>query len=430
MFCSECGKTIDDEALICPECGTITKKGIITLQDAAKQGASVSDNQVFSLAKSKDNSKTLRLVAMILGFAGSAALVLSLLAKFFSITVPIFGETSTSISGYLGKLMVLVFVFAGLGAAFSFFRLAVPQIITGAFTGFLGIFMCLDIKQRASGVSDYLSVNFGIGIYLFFASAALILASGIMYIVAVIKNKQSGIVDEKASNRKKTELIVSICLGVLVACGIVIVMISNNQGKTEAKNTVAQFMDSAIHYEVNFMKSYLATDVNDKNGFMEAYDPEIMSKSLHAGLNVSVSYDYLKDEFKQAIDETAILFGKHYLKKYDIGKVKKNADGSFEVKVSASIINMKSTSDQIQNKAAEKVTEFIEDNPSTIRMLRDYYYSDEDLARFLAYYLYKDMCSIVNDAIKGSAEMETEFTFVVKNIGGTYKITEIDYKDE
>ena len=103
MFCSECGKTIDDEALICPECGAITKIGIIKLQDAAKQGEKIKDNQDFTQIKPKDNTKTLRLVAMILGLAGSAALLSSLLGEFGSATVPIIGKYAVSVSSYLDK---------------------------------------------------------------------------------------------------------------------------------------------------------------------------------------------------------------------------------------------------------------------------------------------------------------------------------------
>ena len=90
MFCSECGKTIDDEALICPECGAVTKNGILALKDkeATKQNDSVDALNNDTAIKSNDNSKRLRTVALILGLAGSASLLSSLLGEFCSITVP------------------------------------------------------------------------------------------------------------------------------------------------------------------------------------------------------------------------------------------------------------------------------------------------------------------------------------------------------
>ena len=82
MFCSECGKTIDDEAVICPECGAVTKKGILKLQETAKQGTEDKENLNFTTIKPKDDSKIMRLVAMIIGLVGSALLLSSLLGEF------------------------------------------------------------------------------------------------------------------------------------------------------------------------------------------------------------------------------------------------------------------------------------------------------------------------------------------------------------
>lgn len=48
MICSRCGKTINDEAVICPKCGEFTEKGALKLQEAAKQGSVVKDNFNFT----------------------------------------------------------------------------------------------------------------------------------------------------------------------------------------------------------------------------------------------------------------------------------------------------------------------------------------------------------------------------------------------
>ena len=135
MFCSECGKTIDDEAVICPECGAVTKKGILKLQDAAKQGAAVEENLDFTTIKPKDDSKIMRLVAMIIGLVGSALLLSSLLGEFASTTAPIIGKYSISVSNYLDKLTIVVVLLAGFSIAASLLKYSILQIVTGTLTG-------------------------------------------------------------------------------------------------------------------------------------------------------------------------------------------------------------------------------------------------------------------------------------------------------
>ena len=431
MFCSECGKTIDDEALICPECGAITKNGILKLQEAAKQGEKVSDNQDFTTLKPKDNSKILRLVAMILGLAGSALLLSSLLGEFCSATLPIVGKYQVSISNYLDKMTILVVLLAGFSIAASILKYSILQIVSGSITGGWIGYMIWDIQHRASSseISGLVDINFGIGTFLFILAACLILASGVVYAVAGKKSKSvEPAVKKTEPKHKKAEIIVSICLGVLLICGVgIFIFLKSFQGTKEAKTTVAEFMNAAIHYEVDSMKGYLASGINDKNGFMEAYTPSTMKDAF---LNtLGVRWSSLKDEQKEAINRTGSLFGKNYLKKYDVVSVTKNADGTFTVKVSASIIDMNTTSQQIQKQSADRIAKYANDYPEVMEYIREVYYSDEEVARFMTLYLFEDMCTIIDSAIKNAGSMDTEFTFLVKNIDGAYKITEIDYKD-
>ena len=110
--------------------------------------------------------------------------------------------------------------------------------------------------------------------------------------------------------------------------------------------------------------------------------------------------------------------------------VTKNSDGTFTVKAKAAIIDMSTTNEQIQKKSAERIADYAKQYPEVIDYVRQVYETDEELARFMALYLFDDMCSIIDNAIKSASSMETEFIFVVKNIDGNYQITEIDYKDE
>lgn len=48
MICSRCGKKTGDDAVICSKCGVFTEKGVLKLQEAAKQGSAVKDNYNFT----------------------------------------------------------------------------------------------------------------------------------------------------------------------------------------------------------------------------------------------------------------------------------------------------------------------------------------------------------------------------------------------
>ena len=430
MFCSECGKTIDDEALICPECGAVTKNGILALKDkeATKQNDSVDAHNNDTAIKSNDNSKKLRTVAMILGLAGSASLLSSLLGEFCSITVPILGKTAISVSNYLDKMIIFVFLLAGFSIIASLLKYGILQIITGSITGAWIGYIIWDIQKRASDteLKGALGINFGFGTYLFILAACLIIASGITYAVAAKKQKSiTPAVEKNDSRNKKAEIIVGACLGVLIVCGILFVVLSSNLGKTDAKNTVSQFMNAAIHYDVDTMKSKLSSNVNDKNGLMEAYTPDTMSNAFLSNWGVKV--DELNSERKATITETSVLFGKNYLKKYNVGDVTKNDDGSFTVKVTASILDMSTVSKQIQQDTASEIRAYANLHPDEINDLYYTFYTDEAVASYLVAKLFP--CYIVNSAIKSAGSKDTEITFVVKKVEGGYKITEIDYKD-
>ena len=430
MFCSECGKTIDDEALICPECGAVTKNGILALKDkeATKQNDSVDAHNNDTAIKSNDNSKKLRTVAIILGLAGSASLLSSLLGEFCSITVPILGKTAISVSNYLDKMIIFVFLLAGFSIIASLLKYGILQIITGSITGAWIGYIIWDIQKRASDteLKGALGINFGFGTYLFILAACLIIASGITYAVAAKKQKSiTPAVEKNDSRNKKAEIIVGACLGVLIVCGILFVVLSSNLGKTDAKNTVSQFMNAAIHYDVDTMKSKLSSNVNDKNGLMEAYTPDTMSNAFLSNWGVKV--DELNSERKATITETSVLFGKNYLKKYNVGDVTKNDDGSFTVKVTASILDMSTVSKQIQQDTASEIRAYANLHPDEINDLYYTFYTDEAVASYLVAKLFP--CYIVNSAIKSAGSKDTEITFVVKKVEGGYKITEIDYKD-
>lgn len=431
MFCSECGKEIADDALFCPKCGAVTKNGIITLKNQE------TSDRINATTEAKDNIassaekriKTLNIVAIVLGLVGSGALLLSLLGEFCSVTAPIIGTIPITMSKYLDKLIFVVFILAGLSILASFWRYAFLEITTGSITAIWAGYLIWKV-QNVSTSSEYsglVSVNYGVGVYLFVLAACLILASGIVNLVAA-KNTQATDVEKKANKNKRSEIIISVCLGVLFACGIGGTLLFNNYRKLSVKKTVSRFMNAAILYDVDSMNSLLASDANDKNGFMEAYTPDIMSNSFLSNWGTKLSD--LNSDSKAAVTETSVLFGKYYLKEYHVGDMTPNEDGSFTVKVSASILNMRTVDNKIQTASAEVIREYVDLHPEEITELYFELSTDSAVAKYLSVKLIPQMCSIINSAIRDAGAMETEFTFVVKEVDGAYKIIEIDYEDQ
>lgn len=115
------------------------------------------------------NLKTLRLIAMTLGIAGCAVMCCSL-------TAPATGNSSVSLLEYMDVKVMNAFGLIMMGAVFLLFGYAVPQILNGLFAAIWAGFMCWE-------TTGYLSVNPGLGMYLFILSAVFMLASGILFFV-------------------------------------------------------------------------------------------------------------------------------------------------------------------------------------------------------------------------------------------------------
>lgn len=365
---------------------------------------------------------------MILGLVGSGSLLLSLMTDAYSVQT-VLGNITISMSKYMSGLIILVFLIAGCSVAFSLLKLAVPQIVTGSFTTLLAAFIFWHIKSKESSGGTSLTVYFGVGAYLFFLAASLVLASGIIYAVATKKAKAAGIVDAGEAKRKKIGRIICICLGALVVLCIGLFLasaIKERKEKNMAKDTVTTFMNAALSYDVDTMNKCLSTDVKDKNGLMEAYDPDIMSNAFLS--IIGATKDELGEDGQKCLRDTSVYFGQSYLKKYSIGDVAKNDDGSYTIKVPATIINMDNTDDTIKEKSSEAVEKFAEENREELLAVYLNYPAEEVTLRLMDM-LMPDICNILNEAISESDEQETEFTIVVKKIDGEFMITEIDYKD-
>ena len=229
MNCFKCGKTIDDETKICPKCGEMTEKGILTLIEAAKQGASTHDNRIFTTIKPKGNTNTLRHIAMILGLVGCMVMLGSLLMDCYSFMVPIDGNTTISMYKYLDVRTMVILNLIEMSLVFSLWRFAVPQIMAGSSVALWTGYMFWKIQLMASN-PEYLNVHFGLGLYMLILSAVLIIASGIVFVIDANKSKSLGIDDEKPRILKKTEFLISVMFGLGIAFCSVFEILVNRHG--------------------------------------------------------------------------------------------------------------------------------------------------------------------------------------------------------
>lgn len=188
MFCSECGNTIKDDALICPKCGAVTKNGIMALkkQESADQQNGENESPLALDLDDEKKSKTTKSVAMIFGLLGSVVLLLSLLSDFGSITAPIVGTVSVSMLEHLDMLLFFVIALALLNVLSSILKYAILQILSGSITAVWAIYMIWKIQSTITeqDSTGLVSVKIGVGIYLFVIAACLILASGFISLSA------------------------------------------------------------------------------------------------------------------------------------------------------------------------------------------------------------------------------------------------------
>ena len=143
--------------------------------------------------------RSLRLKAKAIGIAGSAALICALMLECYTFTGPAGAVTSATLLEFIGPKMITAFGLVEMAIVFSLLNYAVPQILTGSFTGLWAGFICREILKTQGA-------SIGPGVYVFILSAALILASGIVFAVAEHKHEIYGKTDRKSKLLRKLEV--------------------------------------------------------------------------------------------------------------------------------------------------------------------------------------------------------------------------------
>ena len=364
---------------------------------------------------------------------------------------------------YLEGVVWVVFLIAACAIAFSLMRWDIPLTVTGSIAIAFSVFMLAHIGSAGQEGGKYATVSFGAGLILFFLAAALMLAAGILYIVAKSKAKKAGIpysyVGDKIfgksapvveapqetvegesagdadaapvptanaaapSKGKKIGIIVGICLGLVLIVGGGIfgtVLYYKAQELKEATAVVEEFMSSAKSYNISGINSCLAEKYSDKNEFLIAYKPDKLAESNleSAGLSTdqvsALSYELFKDG--------CVYLGKNYIKGYGIDEVTSTGDGVYTAKVTVTVIDANDVSSGFTDKMANISAEDYEDEITAIMYLA----SDEDEAmEMLIDVLMPDIVDSFKDAVDDAGSVKTELTIEVSKQSGEFKVTKI-----
>ena len=160
--------------------------------------------------------KTLRLIAMTLGIAGSAVLLCSLFMACCLFTGPEARSTSISLLDYMNVKVMTAFGLVGMSLAFTLLNYAVPQILSGSFAGIWAGSMCWKIMRNTAETMGNFRVAFEPGMYMFILSAVLILASGILFTAVPEKYKGFRASEMQIRLSRKLEVFCTASMGLSV----------------------------------------------------------------------------------------------------------------------------------------------------------------------------------------------------------------------
>ena len=168
MFCSNCGKLIDENAEVCENCGTPIPKQNMT------------DNTPQLEQKETKKRKKPNYIAM----GGAAALALGAFLPFVSIS---FFGMKNSVSLIDGGDGILFIILAVIVAALSMFGKNIGVTVTGILSVALALFEANHIKNNDSEYAAL--INREAGYYLLILGAIVILGAGIYGIISNRKKK-------------------------------------------------------------------------------------------------------------------------------------------------------------------------------------------------------------------------------------------------
>jgi hypothetical protein len=157
--------------------------------------------------------KSIRLIAMTLGIAGSAILLCSLFMTCCSLMRPEAWNISVSLLDYMNVKVMTAFGLVQMSLVFTLLNYGVPQIMSGSFVGIWAGLMCWKIMRKAIETTEYYSVTLGPGMYMFIFSATLIMTSGILLCIVPDKYKGFKASEMQTSLSRKLEVFCTASMG-------------------------------------------------------------------------------------------------------------------------------------------------------------------------------------------------------------------------
>ncbi len=171
MFCSNCGKEIPDNSLVCPECGATLKSAATATQAATPvaSGAPASDGIA-------------AFIGIIVGAVGAIVGIIGTFLPLVQDSLGIgLGESLMGTSGMSGDLRILgiiAIVISAITLLFVLLRLKVVAIIFSVINVAFAGFICF---ATIHGMKDtYGLVKYGAGFYCVIAGAVILLVGSVL----------------------------------------------------------------------------------------------------------------------------------------------------------------------------------------------------------------------------------------------------------
>lgn len=412
------------------------------------------------MEQTEKNVKLLRLLGLIFGLVGAGIMLFSLLMDAYTVNA-VLATASVPMTKYLEGLVWVVFLVAACAIAFSLMRWDVPLTVTGSIATVFAVIMLAHIKSNEKDGKIPVTVSYDAGIIIFFLAAALMLAAGILYIVAKNKAKKAGIpyayvldtvfgkntpvveapqesvegeiagdseaapvsVAAAPSKGKKIGIIVGICVGAVLIIGGGILgttLYYKAQEQKEATAAVEEFMSSAKSYNISGINACLAEKFSDKNDFLAAYRPDQLAESNLSSAGIST--DSLSTLSYEIFKDGCVYLGKNYIKGYGIDEVTSSGNGTYTAKVTVNVLNANDVASLFSDKCMNISVDDYEDEIYAIMYLAS---DDEEAMEMLYDMLIPDITDLLEEAVDEAGTVKCVLTLELSKESDGFKITKI-----
>lgn len=379
--------------------------------------------------------KVLELLGLIFGLVGSGVTLISLFLPAFTMD-SFLGHVETNMFKYWGVFVIIYFLILGMGIMLSLMKSGVVSIVNGSanllFT-ILGL-VAQNINLSNSNALVKNMVTVGAGIYFLFFASALMIASGILYLIAFNYKKAAGLPEEEAKKRatfKKVIIIVysSIVGVVILVTGLAIIIgkVNTKKHNEMARINAEAFMECALNGDSENILSYVSDDCRDTSGFLEAYDADLLIDSFMLYYGGRTVYDSLtiatQDQIRASMDNFAV----NYIESYTINSLEYDHDEeAYKISVNVVMFNEHGTSEvNVESLATARTEQYLEDNFS---MLMNLMATGGEEALYMKIYedLMPEFIEATEESWRSMGVTDAEITLTMVRTDDVYEITAIE----